>query len=54
MVWLNADNRRQVHCKAGRAAHLANNGSAHRGSATAIGPIETVVDEDLLQDFNVN
>jgi NAD(P)-dependent dehydrogenase (short-subunit alcohol dehydrogenase family) len=23
------------------------------GSATATGPIETIVDEDLLQDFNV-
>ncbi len=32
---------------------LVNSGSAPGGSATAIGPIETVVDEDLLQDFNV-
>jgi NAD(P)-dependent dehydrogenase (short-subunit alcohol dehydrogenase family) len=32
---------------------LINSGSAPGGSATAIGPIETVVDEDLLQDFNV-
>ena len=30
-----------------------NSGSAPGGSATAIGPIETVIDEDLLQDFNV-
>jgi NAD(P)-dependent dehydrogenase (short-subunit alcohol dehydrogenase family) len=32
---------------------LVNSGAAPGGSATAIGPIETVVDEDLLQDFNV-
>src|SRR5215470_1026731 len=32
---------------------LVNSGSAPGGSATAVGPIETVVDEDLLQDFNV-
>ena len=32
---------------------LVNSGSAPGGSATATGPIETVVDEDLLQDFNV-
>ena len=32
---------------------LVNSGSAPGGSPTAIGPIETVVDEDLLQDFNV-
>jgi NAD(P)-dependent dehydrogenase (short-subunit alcohol dehydrogenase family) len=32
---------------------LINSGSAPGGSASAIGPIETVVDEDLLQDFNV-
>ena len=32
---------------------LVNSGSSPGGSATAIGPIETVVDEDLLQDFNV-
>ena len=32
---------------------LVNSGSAPGGSATAIGAIETVVDEDLLQDFNV-
>src|ERR1700737_4491047 len=31
---------------------LVNSGSAPGGSATAIGPIETVIDEDLLQDFN--
>src|SRR6202051_1650687 len=31
---------------------LVNSGSAPGGSATATGPIETVVDEDLLQDFN--
>ena len=32
---------------------LVNSGSAPGGSATATGPIETIVDEDLLQDFNV-
>jgi len=32
---------------------LVNSGSSPGGSASAIGPIETVVDEDLLQDFNV-
>ncbi len=31
---------------------LVNCGSSPGGSATAIGPIETVVDEDLLLDFN--
>jgi NAD(P)-dependent dehydrogenase (short-subunit alcohol dehydrogenase family) len=32
---------------------LVNSGSAPGGSATATGPIETVIDEDLIQDFNV-
>jgi NAD(P)-dependent dehydrogenase (short-subunit alcohol dehydrogenase family) len=32
---------------------LVNSGSAPGGSANATGPIETVVDEELLQDFNV-
>src|SRR5437879_2043106 len=32
---------------------LVNSGSAPGGSATATGPIESVVDEDLLHDFNV-
>ena len=32
---------------------LVNSGSAPGGSATAVGPLETVVDEDLLEDFNV-
>jgi len=32
---------------------LVNSGSTPGGSATATGPIETVVDEDLLHDFNV-
>lgn len=31
---------------------LVNSGSSPGGSTTATGPIETVVDEDLLQDFN--
>jgi NAD(P)-dependent dehydrogenase (short-subunit alcohol dehydrogenase family) len=30
---------------------LVNSGSAPGGSATATGPIETVIDEDLIQDF---
>src|ERR1700738_4717699 len=32
---------------------LVNSGSAPGGSTTATGPIETVIDEDLLQDFDV-
>src|SRR3977135_685458 len=32
---------------------LVNSGSSPGGSASAIGPIETLIDEDLLQDFNV-
>src|SRR5215472_5393528 len=32
---------------------LVNSGSYPGGSATATGPIETVVDEDLIEDFNV-
>ena len=32
---------------------LVNSGSAPGGSATATGPIETVIDEDLIEDFNV-
>ena len=32
---------------------LINSGSAPGGSATATGPIESVVDEDLLRDFDV-
>ena len=32
---------------------LVNSGSSPGGSAGATGPIETVVDEDLLRDFNV-
>jgi NAD(P)-dependent dehydrogenase (short-subunit alcohol dehydrogenase family) len=32
---------------------LVNSGSAPGGSATAVGPIEMVVDEDLIQDFNI-
>src|SRR5262245_50427202 len=31
---------------------LVNSGSSPGGSASAIGPIETVVDDDLLLDFN--
>src|SRR6202047_3163027 len=33
---------------------LVNSGSAPGGSATATGPIETVIDEDLIEEFNVN
>jgi NAD(P)-dependent dehydrogenase (short-subunit alcohol dehydrogenase family) len=32
---------------------LVNSGSAPGGSASAVGPIESVVDEDLLEDFNI-
>src|SRR5919204_5077113 len=32
---------------------LVNSGSPPGGSPTATGPIETIVDEDLLHDFNV-
>ena len=32
---------------------LVNSGAPPGGSPTAIGPIETVVDDDLLHDFNV-
>src|SRR5690349_25036549 len=32
---------------------LVNSGSAPGASPTATGPIDTVVDEDLLQDFNI-
>src|SRR5215472_17144214 len=32
---------------------LVNSGSHPGGSAAATGPIETVVDEDLIEDFNV-
>ncbi len=32
---------------------LVNSGSSPGGSASATGPIETVIDEDLLQDFNI-
>jgi NAD(P)-dependent dehydrogenase (short-subunit alcohol dehydrogenase family) len=43
----------QVAQQLGAVHILVNSGSAPGGSASAIGPIETVVDEDLLQDFNV-
>jgi NAD(P)-dependent dehydrogenase (short-subunit alcohol dehydrogenase family) len=43
----------QVTQQLGAVHILVNSGSAPGGSASAIGPIETVVDEDLLQDFNV-
>ena len=32
---------------------LVNSGSSPGGSATAIGPVETVVVEDLIRDFDV-
>src|SRR6516165_9486920 len=32
---------------------LVNSGSHPGGSTTATGPIETVIDEDLIEDFNV-
>jgi NAD(P)-dependent dehydrogenase (short-subunit alcohol dehydrogenase family) len=53
-------NRAQVDAMMAQAAAqlgglhiLVNSGSPPGGSATATGPIETVVDEDLLHDFNV-
>src|SRR5216684_6228266 len=53
-------NRAQVDAMVAQAATqlgglhiLVNSGSPPGGSATATGPIETIVDEDLLQDFNV-
>jgi len=52
--------RAQVDAMVNRAAAelgglhiLVNSGSPPGGSATATGPIETVVDEDLLHDFDV-
>jgi len=39
--------------KLGSLHILINSGSAPGGSATAVGSIETIVDEDFLQDFNV-
>jgi len=32
---------------------LVNSGSAPGGSATATGPIDTIVDDDLIEDFNI-
>ena len=53
-------NRAQVEQMVAEAARqmggvdiLVNSGSAPGGSATATGPIQTVVDEDLIQDFNI-
>jgi NAD(P)-dependent dehydrogenase (short-subunit alcohol dehydrogenase family) len=43
----------QAHAELGGIHILINSGSAPGGSANAVGPIETVVDEDLLQDFNI-
>ena len=37
----------------GRVDILVNSGSTPGGSASATGPIETVIDEELLQDFNI-
>jgi NAD(P)-dependent dehydrogenase (short-subunit alcohol dehydrogenase family) len=38
--------------KFGNIHILVNSGSSPGGSASAVGPIETVVDDDLLMDFN--
>ena len=53
-------NREQVEAMVARAAKelgglhiLVNSGSSPGGSTNAVGPIESVVDEDLLYDFNV-
>src|SRR5262245_13853614 len=43
----------QVARQLGGVDILVNSGSPPGGSATATGPIETVVDEDLLRDFDV-
>jgi NAD(P)-dependent dehydrogenase (short-subunit alcohol dehydrogenase family) len=61
VIGLTADatSREQVEAMVAQAAAqfgglhiLVNSGSSPGGSATAIGPIDTVVDEDLLLDFN--
>lgn len=61
VIALTADvtSKEQVEAMVAKAAEqlggvhiLVNSGSSPGGSATAIGPIETVVDEDLLLDFN--
>ena len=53
-------NREHVEAMVARAAKelgglhiLVNSGSSPGGSTNAVGPIESVVDEDLLYDFNV-
>jgi NAD(P)-dependent dehydrogenase (short-subunit alcohol dehydrogenase family) len=53
-------NREQVEAMVAQAAKelgglhiLVNSGSSPGGSTNAVGPIESVVDEDLLYDFNV-
>jgi len=62
VIALTADvtSREQVEAMVAQAAKqlgglhiLVNSGSSPGGSTTAIGPIETIVDEDLLRDFNV-
>jgi NAD(P)-dependent dehydrogenase (short-subunit alcohol dehydrogenase family) len=61
VIALTADvtSKEQVEAMVAKAAEvfgglhiLVNSGSSPGGSATAIGPIETIVDEDLLLDFN--
>jgi NAD(P)-dependent dehydrogenase (short-subunit alcohol dehydrogenase family) len=61
VIALTADvtSREQVEAMVAQAAKqlgglhiLVNSGSSPGGSTTAIGPIETIVDEDLLRDFN--
>jgi NAD(P)-dependent dehydrogenase (short-subunit alcohol dehydrogenase family) len=42
----------QAAAKLGGLHILVNSGSAPGGSRNAVGPIETVVDEELLDDFN--
>jgi NAD(P)-dependent dehydrogenase (short-subunit alcohol dehydrogenase family) len=62
IIPLTADvtSREQVEAMVAQAAKqlgglhiVVNSGSSPGGSTTATGPIETVVDEDLLRDFNV-
>mgnify|MGYP000294086428 FL=1 len=39
--------------KLGGVDILVNSGSAPGGSASAVGPIQTLVDDDLISDFNI-
>ena len=43
----------QIKAKFGRIDILVNSGSAPGGSASAVGPIEGIIDDELIWDFNV-